>query len=76
MSSSQNTKYLSFTCHCAPNGGWVLEHHDGRAGLMSTLIGAFSSSYDMLKFIEERATPNGLEIEPQEPRKASAGGVS
>jgi len=54
-----NRTYASFSCHVAPNGGWVLQHL-GDFREVPTLIAAFSDSADLIKFLDEKVSNEGL----------------
>ena len=68
MSAAGVTRtHALFSCHVAPNGGWLLQAESPFRGEASTLIGAFSTSSDLVAFIDEHITDEGLMIGEKPP---------
>lgn len=73
MSDTKSLFYSSFTCRLAANGGWLLQH-EGYDGRMTNVIGAFTSSSDLMQHLASHVTEHGLE-EVTPPTPGQEGGA-
>lgn len=60
MSDTKAVFYANFSCRMAANGGWILQH-DGTNGQMTNIIGAFTTSADLLAHLGANVSERGLE---------------
>lgn len=75
MSDTKSILYSEFRCRLAANGGWLLEHDSG-GGRMANIIGAFTSSADLIEHLSRHVYESGLEEVVKVPPVFQKGGAA